>query len=328
MTRGEDCKEERRWLSRSHGQERWKYGWRLDEVIRDYQLLRVVILDYLSRRLGRELATEEVLSVGMFLDDAIKDAVQTYVSYQETHLSESEDRSRGTFENAAVGIAHVDSDGNWLRINTRLCDLLGYQRNELQKTRLQECVHVEDQANLTSHFHSIDGGAEEKFTCELRFVCRDGRAVWTQLTGSLLQDVQGNSLYYILVVEDITERLRLTLELERAKVAAEEGNRLKSEFVANVSHEIRTPMNVILGMIELALDEKLSAETRDYLTTAHISAKSLLTLVNDILDFSKIEAGRLELESIPFNVGECLEETARAGRAGLGKRPRTVGRYF
>ncbi len=95
------------------------------------------------------------------------------------------------------------------------------------------------------------------------------------------------------------------------KARAEEANRLKSEFIANLSHEIRTPMNGILGMAELAMDTTELEEQREYLHDLTASAESLLTILNDILDFSKMESGRMDLERIPFSVQQCLHDAAR-----------------
>ena len=122
--------------------------------------------------------------------------------------------------------------------------------------------------------------------------------------------------------QQLAETAKLLAETAELRKAAEAANSAKSEFLANMSHEVRTPMNGVLGMTELLLDTNLNAEQREFACLIQSCGDSLLTIVNEILDFSKIEAGKLDIESVEFNLRECVALslrmlTERAQQKGL-----------
>ena len=241
---------------------------------------------------------------------------------QKEALRESEERFRGTFENAAIGIVHIGTTGRFLRVNEKYCTIVGYPRDELIQKPVQDITHPDDVAASNPLLWAVLRGESPGYELEKRYLRKDGSVVWVTAWVSLQRDAAGRPAYSISVVQDISERKRLETELRQAKDTAEVANQAKDEFLANVSHEIRTPMNAILGMTELALDTALTEDQRQYLKTIKSAADSLLGLLNDLLDFSKIEAGRLELDVGDFSlraaVGDTMHTLAvRAHRKGL-----------
>ena len=112
-----------------------------------------------------------------------------------------------------------------------------------------------------------------------------------------------------LLAEQMTAELRGAEDgLRAALVAAQDAAKAKDEFLAVMSHELRTPLNGVIGMTELLLDSQLDPQAHDFADTARTCATGLLEVINDILDYSKLEAGRIELETLPFDPRELVED--------------------
>ena len=167
----------------------------------------------------------------------------------EEAMRESEERFRGTFENAAVGIAHVDAEGRFLLVNNKLCDIVGYTREELLARGFQDITHPEDLAASLENFHSLMRGELPSFSLEKRYLRKDGSVVWGNASLSIQNRSAGEPGYGIAILQDISEVKKVEDELRRASERLELA--LRSSKVA-------------LGELDLTAGPKGRAEWLNY----------------------------------------------------------------
>jgi diguanylate cyclase (GGDEF)-like protein/PAS domain S-box-containing protein len=132
-------------------------------------------------------------------------------------LEAVEERFRATFEQAVVGMAHVGLDGGWLRVNQRMCDIVGYSREELVERTFQSLTHPDDLAGDVGALQKLISGELRKYTREKRYVRKDGSVVWIFLVVTLARNASGEPAYFVSVTEDIDERKRIEADLKASE---------------------------------------------------------------------------------------------------------------
>jgi len=227
---------------------------------------------------------------------------------QERKLRASEERWQLALRGSNDGIWDVDFTTKVAYYADRCREMLGYESWELANDYRvwQSLIHSDDVEAVSAQALAHLSGETEMFHAECRMRTKTGEYRWVLCRARALCDASGTPLRMTGSNTDITQQKLSEEAIRNAQLRAEMANRAKSEFLANISHEIRTPMNAILGMAGLVSRAESVEEREEYLHLLAGSAESLLELLTQILDFSRIEAGRIELESVPFSVRDCL----------------------
>lgn len=227
-------------------------------------------------------------------------------------------------EQSPESIVITDLDANIVYVNPNFLRQTGYDRAQVigQNIKLLQSGKT-PRENFASLWEAIASGNSWKGEFYNRR--KDGSEYIDFAIVTPIRQADGSISHYVSIQEDITEKKRITAELdahrnhleqlvserthqlEEAKIAAEAANVSKSAFLANMSHEIRTPMNAILGLTHLLRSEGLSPQQAERLAKIESASQHLLSIINDILDLSKIEAGRIQLEHRDFQLYDILD---------------------
>ena len=164
-------------------------------------------------------------------------------------LRESEERFRATFEQAAVGIAHIAQDGAFIRVNQRLCDIYGFTREEILERTFKEIVHPDELDGILELRRRMFADEIPMYTAEVRCRHRNGSTVWVNVTASVVRDAKGEPKYSIGAIQDITERKRLEGELLHSQRMEGVG-----QLAGGIAHDFNNLLTVISGRSELVLE--------------------------------------------------------------------------
>jgi len=223
-------------------------------------------------------------------------------------LSLARDEYRELFDHAAEGIFRLDLDGRLQRGNLALAEALGFTSVDellagLRFLPRDVASDPADAVRLLDQIHASKGVQG----VEIEGFRNDGSRSWFAISARLIHNEEDQKVAIEGSLVDISER-RQRMQAEQEREVAQAATEAKSRFLANMSHEIRTPMNAILGFSELMIGTTLDSRQREFATTIHSAAESLLRLINDILDFSRIEAGQLGLINESLDLPALLAE--------------------
>jgi two-component system, cell cycle sensor histidine kinase and response regulator CckA len=199
-------------------------------------------------------------------------------------LIESERLYRSTFDDAPVGIVHVGLDGSWLRVNLRLCSLLGYSREELQSWNPMVLLEAADAPGEREAMCSMAEGATDRHTIpEKRYTRKDGAHVYARVKRSVHRDAAGRALYFITVIEDMTEWRALEAQVRQASKMDAVG-----QLAAGVAHDFNNLLSVVLSYCDLLIDDLADGHSmRTDLGEIRAAGLRAVDLTRQLLAFSR-----------------------------------------
>ena len=220
-------------------------------------------------------------------------------------LRESEDRFRGAFGDAPIGMALTGIDGGWLQVNPALCNMLGYDEAELARTSLQELAYAEDHAVDGAQRARLLAGKVDSYQVEKRYVHKAGHLVWGLLNVSLVRDTRGAPRYFISQLQDITSFRELENQFHQSQKMEAVGR-----LAGGIAHDFNNLLTAILGHAELLL-RRMDGESehRNQVAVIQKSAKRAATLTRQLLVFSRkqfMQPKIIDLSAVVGNMEEML----------------------
>ncbi|GEM_PF-842847 len=238
-------------------------------------------------------------------------------------LSESTYKLREAQKIARLGYWEYDHKETVFTWEGTLSKMIGYDEQPMMipENEMLSFIHEEDRKRIAKSFYRCIRDREIHNDI-IRYLTKSGETIFVRQTSKTDYDSSGAPLFTRGICFDITELKKTELELVKAKVRAEESDRLKSAFLANMSHEARTPLNSIMGFSELLCDNNVSQEDIvNYAGIIRESSRQLTSLISDIIDISKIDAKLMVITKKPLRLNRIIDHICGVFRNEVKERP-------
>jgi diguanylate cyclase (GGDEF)-like protein/PAS domain S-box-containing protein len=244
----------------------------------------------------------------------------------ESGLKRSESRFRQTFELAGSGMAHVGLDGRFVRVNRRLCEILGYTYEELVGRSVKDISHPEDRDATDAERKRLYAGEVEAVEVQKRYLRRDGGVVWIDLTIALARDMEGKPLHEISILEDVTQKKASEAALRESEARFRSLTELSADFYWETDAQHRV-LRTTQGAGRKPIDPRQIGKARWEIPSTHPDAAGWAAhraILDGRLPFRDFELGRVDLDGVERHLsisGEPMFDAAGrfVGYRGIGK---------
>ncbi|MBC7474007.1 MAG: PAS domain S-box protein [Candidatus Sericytochromatia bacterium] len=207
--------------------------------------------------------------------------------FTEEELKESEEKFRGSFNYAAIGMAILSIDGKFLKVNLALCKMTGYSEEDLLIKKLDDLTHYGDINIDQDKINKLLNNKISSYQIEKRLFDINDNIITSLLSFSVVHDINSQSLYFVVQIQDITQRKQIEEELEYKNVELERSNTSLIEFSYVVSHDLKEPLRLILDNLNTLSDKNyLDNKVTNLIKNTFDTANRMKQFISDLLTYS------------------------------------------
>ncbi len=209
---------------------------------------------------------------------------------------------QNTFEMAAVGVAHVALDGSWIKVNNKVCDILGYSREQLLSLSFQDITYPEDLNLDLENVNALISGEIDDYDMEKRYIKSNGEIIWANLTVSIVRSEDGSPDYFISVIEDISHRKAIEVNQVLLNDELKYTNDQLTRFAYSASHDMQEPLRKITSFSTSLLsrlgEKELDEKSRFELERISSASRRMKNMIQRLLDLSRSAHVKLNLQEV------------------------------
>ena len=230
------------------------------------------------------------------------------VEARTAELKESEEKYRGFFNSSIVGVAITSTEGKWLYFNNKLCEMLGYSREELSNMTWREITPIVDLEQERAAYNTVLAGATPQ-NIEKKYICKDGSLIDVSISTGMVHNPDGSIAYFSSVIQDITQRKRAEELLKKSESELRALNIQKDKFFSIIAHDLKSPFNAIMGYSEFLVEQVKANDFEDVDKYAEIilqSSQRALDLLMNLMEWSRAQTGRIEFNPGHFDLDDFM----------------------